>query len=152
MRRAYVISLIVVGVVLFLIISALLARVLSVDGTEQSATTELIQAEARGDQAGMLDRLKGCRQSQTCRARVAYDVATLTRPGSISILTYQQSAGFSLTSTTGTARVAWKTPSSLPIVQCLRVRRAGDVFTGLHIELLTISTRIKSDADCPARY
>ncbi len=152
MRRAYLISLIVIGVVLFLAVSALLARVLTVDGAEQSATTALIQAEARGDQAGMLDRIKGCGQSAACRARVAADAAALTRPGSVSILTYQQSAGFSLTGTTGTARVAWKTPSSLPIVQCVRVRRAGDVFTGLHIELLKISARIKSDADCPASY
>jgi hypothetical protein len=152
MRRAYVIGLIATGVVLFVVISALLARVLTVDGAEQSAVTALVQAEARGDQAAMLDRLQACRESAACRARVAYDAGALTRPGSVSILTYQQSAGLWLSSTTGTARVAWKTPSSLPIVQCVRVRRGGDVFTGLHLELLTLSTRIKSDADCPAHY
>jgi hypothetical protein len=152
MRRGYVIGLIVVGIAVFLIVSALLARVFSVDGAEQSAITALVQAQARGDQNAMLSRIKGCRQSDACRARVAQDAVTLKRAGTVSILQLQQSAGFSLTSTTGTARVAWKTPSSLPIVQCVRVRRAGDVFTGLHVELLTLSTRIKSDADCPARY
>ncbi len=152
MRRAYVIGLVVAGLVVFVAISALLARVLTVDGAEQSAVTALVQAEARGDQAGMLDRLQACRESAACRARVAYDAAALTRSGAVSILTYQQSAGLWLSSTTGTARVAWKTPSSLPIVQCVRVRRGGDVFTGLRLELLTVSTRIKSDADCPAHY
>jgi hypothetical protein len=52
----------------------------------------------------------------------------------------------------GTARVAWRAGSSLPIVQCVRVRRAGDVFGGLTVQLLAISVRIKSDSSCPARY
>jgi hypothetical protein len=34
----------------------------------------------------------------------------------------------------------------------VRVRRAGNAFSGLHIELLALSARIKSDADCPARF
>jgi hypothetical protein len=32
------------------------------------------------------------------------------------------------------------------------VRRAGNIFSGLRIELLKISRRITSDKDCPARY
>jgi hypothetical protein len=40
----------------------------------------------------------------------------------------------------------------LPVVQCVRVKRAGNALSGLHIELLEISARIKSDQDCPARY
>ena len=52
----------------------------------------------------------------------------------------------------GTARVAWLVGSSLPIVQCVRVRHAGDVLQGFRIELLRLSLRIKSDADCPARF
>ena len=52
----------------------------------------------------------------------------------------------------GTNRVAWKSPSSLPIVQCVRVHRAGDALSGLRIELQSLSPRIKSDADCPAHF
>jgi hypothetical protein len=57
-----------------------------------------------------------------------------------------------LTATLGTARVAWLVGSSLPIVQCVRVRHAGDVLGGFRIELLAVSRRIKSDAACPAHF
>ena len=151
MRRLYLL-LIVVGVALFLAVSALLARIFSVDGAERSAITGLIQAEARGDRAGVLSRIQGCRTSSACQGRVAQDVSELGHPGAVAILQLEPSAGFSLTSSLGTARVAWNVASSLPIVQCVRVRRAGDVFSGLRVELLAISPRIKSDSDCPASF
>ena len=62
------------------------------------------------------------------------------------------SAGFSLGSTLGTARVAWRIGNGLPIVQCVRVRRAGNLISGLRVELLEISRRIPSDHACPAKY
>ena len=152
MRRRTYIVLGAVTVVLFLAVSALLARVFSADGAEGSAITSLIRAEAAGNAGGMVARLKGCRASTACQARVAQDAADLHRPGTVTILDDQPSTGFSLTSTLGTARVAWKVPSSLPIVQCVRVSRAGDALSGLRIELLEISVRIKTDGDCPARF
>lgn len=152
MRRAYLVAVIAAGVVVFLAISAILARALSVDGAERSAITSLIEAQARGDTDAMVAQVFDCRTSSACRARVAYNTAHLTRPGSISIIQVQPSAGFSLTATLGTARVAWNAGSSLPIVQCVRVRRAGNVLSGLHVELLEISRRIPSDQSCPARY
>jgi hypothetical protein len=48
--------------------------------------------------------------------------------------------------------VVWTAGGSLPIVQCVRVRRAGNVFSGLRVELLVLTRRIKTDADCPARF
>jgi hypothetical protein len=144
--------LIAVAVVLFLAVSALLARIFSADGAERSAITALVQAEARGDTNGMLERLQGCRASPSCRARVAQDITGLQHQGQVSIIQINPSAGFSLTSTLGTARVAWSVGSSLPIVQCVRVRRAGNAISGLRIELLEVSVRIKTDADCPARF
>jgi len=151
-RRSYVIVGLALAVVAFLAVSALLARVFSADGAERSAVTGLIQAEARGDAAGMRSRIQGCGVSAQCRTRVAQDAAALKRPGSVKILQLEPSAGFSLTSTVGTARVAWNAGASLPIVQCVRVRRAGDALSGLRIELLEISVRIKSDAVCPGRF
>jgi hypothetical protein len=148
MRRVHLV-LIAVGVLLFIAISVLLARAFSVDGAERSAITDLIKAEARGDVAAVLSQIMGCAQRPVCRARVAANVAALKRPGSVSILQLQTSSGFSLTGSTGTARVAWKTGASLPIVQCVRVRRAGDVINQWRIDLLELSARIKSDADCP---
>ena len=152
MRRRTLIVLIALGVIVFLFISAVLARVFSVDGAERSAITALIQAQARGDQAAMLQRIHGCQESTVCQARVSEDIAALRHSGTGSIIQLTTSAGFSLTSTLGTARVAWNVGGSLPIVQCVRVRRAGNAFTGLSVELLEISRRIKSDADCPARF
>ena len=52
----------------------------------------------------MIARIKGCANSLACRARVAHDATTLRRPGVVSILQLNPSAGFSLTSTVGTAR------------------------------------------------
>jgi hypothetical protein len=149
-RRLYL-ALIAVAIVVFLAVSALLARVFSADGAERSAITSLIAAEARGDQAGMLDRIQGCRASSACRARVADDLATLKHGGSVSILQLQSSTGFSLSGTIGLARVAWNAGGSLPIVQCVQVRRAGDAISGLRIELLAISVKLNGNASCPAR-
>ena len=151
MRRLYLV-LIGAAVLAFLALSGILARAFSVDSAERSAITSLVQAEARGDAAAMVPLINGCSRSSACRSRVAANASVLRRPGSVAIIQIQTSAGFSLTGTLGTARVAWTAGGSLPIVQCVRVRRAGNVLSGLHVELLEISARIKSDADCPARY
>ncbi len=152
MRRSRIIALLALAVVVFLIISGLLARAFSADGAERSAITSLVQAEARGDQSAMLDQISGCRENFACRARVARDAAVLERPGTVSIIQIQPSAGFSLGGTLGTARVAWNAGGSLPIVQCMKVRRAGNVLRGLHVELLELSERIPSNQACPADY
>lgn len=144
--------LIVLVVLAFLAVSGLLARVWSADGAESTAVAAIVQAEARGDQNAMLASLHGCRSSTACRARVAYDIAALTRAGRVTILHFNGSTGFSFAGTLGTARVAWRTPSSLPIVQCLRVRRAGSALGTFHIQVLWISKRIASDLDCPASF
>jgi hypothetical protein len=150
-RRLYL-GLIALAIVLFLAVSALLARAFSVEGAERGAITSLVQAEARGDQAGVVSRLRDCGPSAVCRARVAREVAALQRGGLVSIIQIQASAGFSLGSTLGTARVVWSAGHSLPIVQCLRVKHAGNAISGLHVELLAMTPRLATDADCPARF
>jgi len=133
-------------------VSAVLARVFSADGAERSAILSLIQAQARGDQSAMLDRIEGCRASAACRARVAQNATALKHSGSVSILTETSSAGFSLTGTTGVARVAWSAGGSLPNVQCVKVRRAGDAVSGLRIELLAITAKLPGNSNCPANF
>jgi hypothetical protein len=150
-RRLRLLLLIVVGLIVFLAISAVLARVFSVDSAERTAITGLVQSEARGDAAAMIRQIHAC-SDVPCRQRVAEDAASLKRRGSIKILELNSSAGFSFGSTLGTARVAWRAGTALPVVQCVRVRRAGNALSGLHVQLLEISLRIKSDAGCPARY
>jgi hypothetical protein len=152
LRRRTLLSLVALGVLVFLVISALLARAFSANGAEQTAITNLVKAEAAGNEAEMLVRIDGCAESASCRARVAHDAADLKRPGSVSIINLQPSTGFSLGGTTGTARVAWRAGSSLPIVQCVHVWRSGNVISGLHIHLTELSARIKSNRACPSRY
>ncbi|MFL5824024.1 MAG: hypothetical protein ACJ764_11340 [Solirubrobacteraceae bacterium] len=148
MARWLRLFLIALCIIAFVVVTALLARALSVDGSERAAITTLVQDEAKGDAPGMVALIKGCRQKPGCRVRVAQNAAKLHRPGRVLILTVNPSAGFSLTGTLGTARVAWRAGKSLPVVQCVRVRRAGDVISGLSIQLLAISPRISTNGVC----
>jgi hypothetical protein len=150
-RRVYIVG-IVVGILLFLVISALLARVFSANSAEQSAITSLVQSEAKGDVGAILGEVEGCRTDPSCRQRAAANAAALKHPGAVSIIQLQPSTSFSLGGTEGTARVAWNVGSSLPIVQCVKVRRAGNPISGLSVELLEVSKRIASDHACPAHY
>ncbi|HYZ81262.1 MAG TPA: hypothetical protein VE571_08345 [Solirubrobacteraceae bacterium] len=152
MRRRYVIAGIGAAVVVFLVLSALLARAFNVGDAENAAITSLVQAEARGNTAEVISLIRGCRASAACRARAAANTAALRHPGKVNIAEINPSSTFSVTSTQGTARVAWVAGSSLPRVQCLHVRHAGSVLQGFTIELLTVSRRIASDADCPTRF
>jgi hypothetical protein len=144
--------LIALGIGLFLVISALLARAFSIDGAERSAITALVSAEARGDAAAVISLITHCGRSPACRSQAARNAAGLQHAGRISIAEINPSAGFSLTGTLGIARVAWRAGSELPVTQCVRVRRAGNVISGLHIELLGVSPRIRTSADCPSRW
>lgn len=139
-------------VALFVAITVLLGRAFTVDGAERTAIEDLLSAEARGDAGGMQSQILGCARSPSCVARVREDAAALRRPGKLVILELNPSAGFSLGSTTGTARVAWRAGGALPIVQCVLVHRAGNVIKGLHVQVLKISRRINTSSDCPSSY
>jgi hypothetical protein len=138
----------VIGVVLFLAISGVLARFLSAENVELDHEITLLQAEARGDAQGMLDQIAGCRASASCTATVRADAATLRRPGKVEILSTQSTANHSLTGSVGETRVAWKVSGRYPVVQCVRVRRSGNFLTGISISLLRVGPRIGSTADC----
>jgi hypothetical protein len=144
--------LIFIAFALFLVVSALLARAFTVDGAERSAVTELVRAQARGDRSGMASRITGCNARAACQTRVAQNADALKLPGNVAILQLTPSTGFSLGGSVGSARVAWKVPSSRPIVQCVRVRRAGDVLQGIRVQLLAITPRLRSDSTCPRSF
>lgn len=148
MRRLRL-ALIALCLVLFLAISGLLARAFSIDGAERSAIIQLVTDEARGDPRAMVSLIVDCARRPACRAQAAQNASRLKHPGQISIGEINPSAGFSLTSTLGTARVVWRAGSELPVTQCVRVRRAGNVISGLSIQLLAIGRRIKTSANCP---
>ena len=152
MRRRWIIAAIVAGVVVFLAIATLLTRAFNVGDAENAAITSLVQAEARGDTAQVISLITGCSRSPACRARAAANTAALRHPGKVAIAEINPSSTFSVASTAGTARVAWVAGNSLPRVQCLHVRHAGSVIQGFTIQLLVVSRRIASDADCPKRF
>ena len=75
-------------------------------------------------------------------------VDELKRGGRVEILQYEPSVQLPLTRVTGTGRVAWRAGASLPVVQCVRVRRDGPL-SGAKVELLSISAPIGNDDACP---
>ncbi|HEX5619056.1 MAG TPA: hypothetical protein VFX51_11585 [Solirubrobacteraceae bacterium] len=141
---------IVIGflVFMFLAISALLARGLTGAGTERSKVLALLEAQARGDADAVLAALPACHAQPACAQVTRERVAELRRPGDVQILTYSPSVRVALTRQTGTGRVAWRAGSSLPVVQCVRVRRDGPL-TGGDVELLSISAPIGGEQSCP---
>jgi hypothetical protein len=152
MRRRWIIVAIVAGVVVFLAVAAMLTRALNVGDAENAAITNLVQAEGRGDTAEVISLITGCARDPACRARAASNTAALHHPGKVAVAEINPSSTFSITSTAGTARVAWVAGNSLPRVQCLRVRHAGSVIEGFTVQLLVVSGRIASDADCPRHF
>jgi hypothetical protein len=148
-RRLYLL-LIVLAVLLFLGISTLLARAFNAEGDERSAITALIVAQAGGDVTAATAAINRCDATPGCPSHIRQLARSLRRPGQVELLQLQPSTGFSLAGTIGMARVAWHTTRSpRPVVQCVTVRRAGDVLAGLHVQLLTLSAPIPGGSDCP---
>ena len=136
----------ILGVVVFLAISALLARWLTTDNAERDQVTRLLRAQARGDARGMLRELDGC--AAACARQVRADARRLRRPGSLQIVLYESSTSHALRSRTGPTRVVWKTPDTLTVVQCVRVHRTGNALKGISVHLLKLSAPIPRTADC----
>jgi hypothetical protein len=135
------------GVVVFVVLSGLLARWLALENVERDAVVAVLTDEARGDARAMLEQLRGC--DRRCRANVIADARRLKRPGRVQILAYQSQTSYSLSTAVGDTRVAWKSSlGRFPVVQCVMVRRSGNAITGLHVSLLTVSVPIGDTADC----
>jgi hypothetical protein len=149
MRRARVYIAVGFAAFVFLGLSGLMARALTGAGTERSHVLELLQAQARGDVEAVLDDLPACREQPACATVMRDRVDELRRPGEVEILTYTPSVQVALTRRTGVGRVAWRAGASVPVVQCVRVRREGPL-TGAGVELLAISAPIGGDASCGA--
>ena len=147
MRRARLWIPIAFAVFVFLALSALLARGLSGTGTEREEVIELLRAQARGDAAGVLAVLPACRAEPACAETTRERVARLRAPGAVQVLSYTPSTRIALTRRIGTARVAWRAGTALPVVQCVCVRREG-ALSGGGVELLSISAPIAREGSC----
>ncbi len=147
MRRAKVAIVIGFMVFVFLGLAVLLGRGLTGSISERAEVLDLVEAEAAGDADAALAKLPACRAEPACAGLVRERVEQLRRPGEVEILTYNPSVQVALTNRTGMGRVAWRAGRSLPIVQCVRVRRDGPL-TGADVELLSISAPIGREAGC----
>jgi hypothetical protein len=142
------VAIVLAGVVLFLAISALLARYLLVENTERNDILAVLQAQARGDTTRELALLDDCRAKPYCVATVRASAVRLRRPGAVKLLSIKSPTAGSLTGATGTTRVAWTVIGRLPVVQCVLVRRTGNALQGLHVALLSLSAPIGNEAEC----
>ena len=140
--------LIAVSALLFVAISAELARFLSVENVERDDAEMLIQAQARGDVSEMLKLLSGCRERPGCVTSVQANASRLRRPGAVKILSLKSRTAYSLGASTGRTRLAWTVIGRLPVVQCIEVRRSGNVLAGINVSLLSLSPPIPNEADC----
>jgi hypothetical protein len=146
-RRGVAIAAGLGAVAAFLLASALVARVLAARSDERAAAIAVVKAQARGDQREVLRLLDGCRPRPNCQTRVRRTVLRLRRPLAVEVLNVSD-PGISLGSRTGATRVAWRTGSELPVVQCITSRRTGDPLVGYEIELLDLSAPIGREAGC----
>ena len=147
MRRPALIIAAGFGVFVFLGLSFLLARGLTGSSAERGKVLDVLEAQASGDAAAVLERLPACREEPACAQVTRARVERLERPGAVQILNYRPSTRLSLTRRTGTGRVAWRAGAGLPVVQCVRVRRDGPL-TGGGVELLAISAPRDLEAPC----
>lgn len=142
-RRAI---LVVVGVIVFLGISGELARWLSLENTERDDVLAVLRVQAAGNERAMRAQLHQCIYG--CPADVRYDARALKRPGQVLILAYDSQTAYSLTTSEGWTRVAWKAGTALPVVQCFKVLRKGNAISGLTVTLLRVSRPIPDTSDC----
>jgi hypothetical protein len=142
------------GVLLFLVVSALLARFLTVENAERNDDEQLLQAQARGDVNGVLGLIGGCRASPSCVATVSANARNprLIRAGEVKILQLQSPTAYSLLGSTGKTRLAWTVIGTLPVVQCVTVRRTGNFLTGVHVTLTGISAPIPNEGECTPHH
>lgn len=140
---------IAVAALAFLLVSAGLARVLSANGAERAAIHNVLDAQASGDAAALTAEIDGCARDATCRADAERNAARLRSTGDVELVRVDLSSGFSPAGSTGTARVVWKTPTRLTVVQCVRVRRGGNVLRGLDVRVLGLSAPIDRQSSCP---
>ncbi|HEV2060564.1 MAG TPA: hypothetical protein VGR11_14505, partial [Solirubrobacteraceae bacterium] len=98
--------LIILGVLVFLGLSFVVARWINNDTVERAKVVELLRAQARGDADAMLRRLEGCADA-ACVALVRANARRLRRDAELKIALYQSQTAHALRSRTKFTRVVW---------------------------------------------
>jgi hypothetical protein len=144
-RRILVLAL---AALAFVAATALVARVLTVGNAERNTVVAILRAQARGDERGVLARLRGCRDNPPCRAQVRGALASTRRPGEFKVLRYDGPGGVPLGGRQGTARIAWKAGRALSVVQCVKLRTDGDPVSGYSVRVVALGAPIARDGSC----
>lgn len=148
--RALRITAILVVLVAFIGFSFGLARVLSARAAERTALESLIADQAAGRGSEVTDSIGGCSNDPDCAKRVEAMVGRVAAPDDVvKVLQITQGTPLSPGGGSGVARIAWRTEGSLPVVQCVVVRRTGDVVSGFSLDLVAVSRPIGREASCP---
>ena len=148
MSRAPRIGLLLAAAAAFVVISLLAARVLTVGNAERDAAYRIVRAEAAGDQAAVVRRVRGCAADAACVERVTRTIARVQHGGATKLLRFDGPGGIALTGRAGPARVAWKVGTALPVVQCLRLRTTGDPLGGYTVEVTGLAEPTALDEPC----
>jgi hypothetical protein len=146
------IVLIGVTLLVFLVISGVLARYFSAENAERAAFLALVESEHRGDVDAVLGRLDGCRTEPKCVAQAHAIVGNsrVRQQGQVKLLQVESKTAGSLFGATGKTRLAWTVLGGRPVVQCVNVRRTGNPLTGIDVKLLSISAPISNEGKCHA--
>ena len=148
MSRAGRIGLLAAAVAVFVVLSLVIARVLTIGNAERDAVYRLVRAEAAGDQAAVLSRVHGCAGNAACVARVRRTIARVQSPGTAKLLRFDGPGGIAVTGRSGSARVAWKVGAALPVVQCVRLRTTGDPVGGYTVRITRVDEPTALDEPC----
>jgi len=142
---------IVAAVVVLLAASFFVARWINNDTVERARVVELLRAQSRGDAADMLRRLDGCKDA-ACVTVVRANAGKLRRDAELKVALYQSQTAHALRSRTKFTRVVWFPAGreAETTVQCVLVRRKGNVFAGMTVSLLRVTAPIGRESSCPS--
>ena len=142
-------ALIGLGAVAFLAASAAIARMLGASAAEREAAIEVVKAQSRGDAEQVIALIAGCRARRRCREGAAANASRLRSPNELRVLRLDGPPALAPGPRTGTARVVWRAGDALPVVQCVALRRHGDVLRGFGVQVLALSDPIARQGGCP---
>ena len=143
--------LIIVAVLAVVAASGVVARWINNDTVERARVVELLREQLRGDAPAMLRRLEACTDA-ACVAVVRANARRSRRDAELKIALYQSQTAHALRSRTKYTRVVWfpARRESETTVQCVLVRREGNVLAGMTVSLLRVTAPIGRESSCPA--
>ena len=143
--------LIIAGILVLIAASFVVARWINNDTVERARVVDLLRAQMRGDAAEMLRRLEDC-ADPACADVVRDNARRLRRDAELKVALYQSQTAHALRSRTKYTRVVWFPAGreAETTVQCVLVRRDGNVFAGMTVSLLRVTAPIGRESSCPS--